>query len=210
MSITLLYGGGSSLDINFSDPLWIVSQIFAFFALVLSIWAWQVKNKIRMMLLVGLFSLFLAISATFLENYSLGVLFGLAAIRNFVFCYLDWRVSKGKNVFKWLPYIFAGIFAVSTMTATALLWHTGMALWLELLICVTLLGLIIGNVRKGTDLMRVSFIANRSFNIINHVYFNNAVAVVIAIAAIGSNVVFYARQLAAWLHNRKNQTPAPQ
>jgi len=190
------------LDFNFSDPLWVTSQIFAFFALVLSIWAWQIKNKIRMMLLVGLFSLCLAISASFLENYSLGVLFGLAAIRNFVFCYLDWRTSKGKSVYKWLPYIFAGIFAASTIIATSLLWHTGMALWLELLICVTLLGLIIGNVRKGTDLMRVSFVANRSFNIINHMYFNNAIGVVIAISGIGSNVVFYIRQLVAWMKKR--------
>jgi hypothetical protein len=196
------------LDVNFSDPLWVASQIFAFFALILSIWAWQVKDKIRMMLLVGLFSLFLAISASFLENYSLGVLFGLAAIRNFVFCYLDWRVSKGKKVYSWLPYFFAGIFITSTVTATALLWHTGMALWLEVLICVTLIGLIIGNIRKGTDLMRVSFIANRGFNIINHVYFNNAVAVVIAVAAIGSNVVFYTRQLMAWLSSRK-ENPVP-
>ena len=195
------------MELNFNDPIWVISQIFAFFALVFTIWAWQVKNKIKMMLLVGLFSMFLAASASLLSNYSLGVLFGLAAIRNFVFCYLDWRVSKDKYVPKYLPYIFAGIFIVCTVTATALLWPTGMALWLELLICVTLIGLIIGNVQKGTNLMRISFIANRSFNIINHLYFNNVIAVIIAIAAIGSNVVFYIRQFVAW-YKERNKKPA--
>jgi hypothetical protein len=50
--------------------------------------------------------------------------------------------------------------------------------------------------------MRVSFIANRAFNIINHVYFNNVIAVIIAVSAIGSNIVFYIRQLAAWMKER--------
>lgn len=192
------------MELNFNDPIWVASQIFAFFALIFTIWAWQVKNKVKVLLLVGLFSMFLAISATLLKNYSLGVLFGIAAIRNFVFCFMDWRVSKGINVSKWLYYLFAGIFIVSTITATALLWETGMSLWLELCICVTLIGLIIGNVQKGTNLMRVSFMANRAFNIVNHLHFNNTIAVIIAIAAITSNVVYYIRQFFAWHKKRKN------
>jgi len=192
----------------FSDPFWIASQVFAFIAFIFSVWAWQVANKIKMMFLVGIFSASLAISASFLTNFSLGVLFGLAAIRNFVFCYLDWRVSKEKYVPKWLPYFFACVFIVSTVTATALLWHTGMALWLELFICATLIGLIIGNILKGTNLMRISFIANRSFNIINHAYFYNVIAVIIAIAAIGSNLVFYLRQYLAWKKEGKSKQAA--
>jgi len=184
--------------------LWWISQFFAFLALIFTIWAWQVKNKIKMMFLVGLFSMFLAVSASFLGNYSLGVLFGLAAIRNFVFCYIDWKIATGKKVFKWLAYAFAVVFAISTITATALLWHTGMALWLELLICATLLGLIVGNILKGTNLMRCSFIANRAFNIVNHMYFANVVAVVIAICAICSNLVFYLREFIARTKEQKS------
>jgi len=183
--------------------LWWISQFFALLALIFSIWAWQVKNKIKMMLLVGLFSVFLAVSASFLGNYSLGVLFGLAAIRNFVFCYIDWRTATGKKVVKWLAYAFAVVFAISTITATALLWHTGMALWLELLICGTLLGLIVGNILKGTNLMRCSFIANRAFNIVNHMYFANIIAVIIAISAICSNLVFYLREFIARSKNKQ-------
>ena len=185
-------------------PIWIISQFFAYLALIFSVWAWQVKNKIKMMFLVGMFSLFLVISATLLWNYSLGVLFGLAAIRNFVFCFIDWRVAKGRKLPSWLAYAFAVVFAILTITATALLWHTGMTLWLELLICATLLGLIVGNILKGTNLMRCSFIANRAFNIINHAYFMNVIAVFIAFAAIGSNLVFYLREFIAWMKKRKS------
>ena len=193
----------------FNDPMWWVSQGFAFLALIFFVWGWQIKNKTKMMVLIGLASTALAASAPFLGNYSLAVLFGLAAIRNFVFAYLDWRVSKEKHVAKWLPYFFAVIFAVSTITATVLfvtIWRSViMAVWLELLICVTLLGLIVGNILKGTNLMRVSFVANRVFNIINHIYFANVIAVVIASLSIGSNIVFYIRQLIAWAKKPKEE-----
>ena len=200
MSIDLYF---MTLDLYFNDPIWVISQIFAFFALITMFWSFQIKNKIKMMLLLGIGTMFLSVSASFLDNWTLAVLFGLAAIRNYVFSYLDWRVSKGKKVYKWLPYFFAGVFVTSTVTATALLWPLGMSLWLEVLICVTLIGLIIGNILKGTDLMRISFVLNRIFNIINHIYFNNAIAVIIAMLTISSNLIFYTRELIAWRKERK-------
>ena len=166
------------------------------------------------MFLVGTFSAFLVASAFLLLNYTLALLFGLAAIRNFVFCYLDWRVSKGKYVAKWLPIFFAGVFIVSTVGSTVWLVHILQVPtygWqLEWLICLTLIGLIIGNILKGTNLMRVSFIANRVFNIINHHYFTNVIAVIIASAAILSNIIFYIRELVAWMKKRKTAEQAEQ
>jgi hypothetical protein len=126
-------------------------------------------------------------------------------------------------VAKWLPYFFAAVFAAATIGSTIWLVHftpefakswfevngelvfrlKSVDAWLEWLICLTLLGLIVGNILKGTALMRCSFIANRVFNIINHVHFANIIAVIIAIAAIGSNIVFYIREFIAWLKERK-------
>jgi hypothetical protein len=200
-------------NMDFSSGLWWISQVFAFIALVCFVWGWQIKNKVKMMVLIGIASTALAASAPFLGNVSLAVLFGLAAVRNFVFAYLDHRVAKGKHVAKWLPYFFAGIFAVATITASVLFMTVpflrryvafgGNGWWLELLIMITLLGLIVGNILKGTNLMRVSFVANRVFNIINHLYFGNLIAVIIATLSIGSNLVFYCRQLYAWYKKRK-------
>jgi len=199
-----------SIYVDFNNPLWIISQVFAFVALILSFWAWQVKDKVKLMLLVGLFSLFLAASASFLENYTLGVLFGLAAVRNFVFCYLDWRASKGRDVRSWLRYFFAAVFAVATITSTVVLVYVVQVktygAWLEWMICATLIGLIIGNIQKGTHLMRISFIGNRAFNIINHIYFNNVISVIIAVTAISSNLIFYIREIVARHKERKKES----
>jgi len=199
----------ASMELRLDDPLWIASQIFAFLALIFAIWAFQVKAKIKLLLLTGIFSTFLAASASLLGNFTLGVLFGLAAIRNYVFMYVDMRIAKGKVVKKWIHYGLAVVFAVLTIGSTVLLVHImGVATygaWLEWMICATLLGLIVGNVLEGTNLMRVSFVANRVFNIINHVYFNNVIAVIIAVSAIGSNAVYYTRMLVSWSKARKKR-----
>ena len=161
-----------------------------------------------MMILIGLGSTALALSVPLLGDISLGVLFGLAAIRNFVFAYLDWRVKKGKAVAKWLPYLLAGVFAAATITSTALLWQSGYALWLEILICVTLLGLILGNILKGTNLMRISFVLNRVFNIISHVFFGNIFAIITDSVSILANIGFYARRLDEKMGTKKIQNTA--
>jgi len=199
----------SNVQQGFSNPLWWVSQVFALIALVFFVWGWQIKNKITVMVLIGFASISLVVSAGFLENFSLSVLFGLAAIRNFVFAYLDWRTSKNRALPKWINYTFAGVFATLTITASVLFMtvltpyvriHSW---WLEMLICVTLLGLIAGNVFKGTNLMRISFVLNRTFNIINYIFFANLIAIIVASISIGSILVYYIREFIA--HNEKRK-----
>jgi len=243
-----------SLQVN--SLIWWLSQVFALIALVCFIWSFQIKDKIKMMLMIGHASTSLVVSAAILQNYTLAVLFGLAAIRNYVFSYTDWRKKKGKHVAKWVPLVFAGIFAAATITATTLFLTvfriqlympygepifnyaegvtnyyryidgvrqyaylsridgglmtpylvTGIPIsfwWVELFICATLIGLIIGNILPGTLVMRLSFIGNRGFNIVNHLIFGNAIGVVIASMAIGSNVLYYIRGWRTALQKRK-------
>jgi len=182
---------------HWQSSIWRLSQVFAFFALIFSVWSWQMKDKVKCLFLVGMFSWLLVVSAALLGNWTLAVLFGLAAIRNFVFCYFDWRGKHGREVARKWYVSFAWIFAISTFSSTIFFVHIlqvpNFAPWLEWLICLTLLGLIIGNILKGTKLMRWSFVANRVFNIINHAYFANVIAVVIAVAAILSNLLFFIR-----------------
>jgi len=189
--------------------MWLISQGFAFVSMIFSIWSWQVKDKVKMMFLLGMFTSFFVMSAFLLQNYTLAILFGLAAVRNFMFCYLDWRVAKGKYVAKWLPWMFAAIFAVTTIGSTIILVHVirvdTVGAWLEWLIAVTLLGLIAGNVLEGTHVIRGSFVLNRTFNIINHIEFNNMIAVIIALLSIGSIAVFYIRMLIEWLAKRRKE-----
>jgi len=185
------------VEAGLTNPLWWISQVFAAVALVCFLWGWSIKNKIKMMILIGIASTALAISASFLTNFSLGLLFGLAAVRNFVFAYLDIKVKKGKVVKKSTQYSWAVTFAVLTIAVTILfltVWKQYIYFWwLETFICVTLLGLIVGNILTGTNLMRISFMANRALNIVNHILFANLISVIIAALAIGSNVVYYIR-----------------
>ena len=193
------------------DPTWIISQVFAFFALVTMFWSFQIKDKLKMMLLLGLGTTFLAVSAAFLGNWTLMVLFGVASVRNYVFCYFEWRGLKGRTVARWVWYFFAGVFISTTVVSTILLVHIwqvdNAGVWVEWLICITLIGLVIGNVTSGTHLMRVSFIFNRAFNIINHWYFLNVIAVIIACLTISSNFIFYGRELARVIRERKQIAP---
>ena len=195
------------VDYRIHETVWWISQVFAFMSLIVMFWSFQIKDKLKMMLLLGLGTTFLAISAAFLGNWTLTVLFALASVRNYVFCYFEWRALVGRPVGKWLWYFFAGVFISATVASTIILVHVMRVpvagVWVEWLICLTLIGLIVGNVISGTDLMRVSFVANRTFNIINHWYFANVIAVIIACLTISSNIIYYIRTFVAWTKRRK-------
>ena len=286
-ALEIPFVAGMTIEVWLTAP-WIVSQVFAFIALIFMVSSFQAKKKLNVMLLLGFGTLFLAFSAWPLANYTLAILFLLASIRNYVFWFFDWQSQRGtistrkfyyiftigfsiltfvyplilsqvyfgmvmrpddyapnmmpttlmglwsqlewwrilfvcvslvalvisnfyfllgdkkdakkdrtdlKEVPRKIYYVFAVVFSTATIMSTTLLGHRGYAWWLEWLICVTLVGLIIGNVLRGQNVMRLSFVANRGFNIINHVAFNNPIAVIIAAMAIVSNGVYYVRML---------------
>lgn len=197
------------VNIHVHNPIWIISQVFAFFALITMFWSFQIKDKLKMMLLLGLGTTFLAISAAFLGNWTLTVLFGVASVRNYVFCYFEWRGLKERPVRRLWWWFWAAVFIGATVVSTIVLVYImevdTVGAWLEWLITFTLAGLVIGNVITGTHLMRISFVANRAFNIINHWYFSNIIAVFIACMTISSNIIFYVRQLVGWIRRRRKE-----
>lgn len=211
------------ITVSIYDNTWIASQIFAFFALVTMFWSFQIKNKLKMMLLLGLGTTFLSISAALLGNWTLCISFAIASVRNYVFCYFEWRGLKDRPVAKRVWYIWAAVFITATLGGTVTLVYFGHLIpglnvhpyldygvnrhsdWLEWMISLTLVGLIIGNVTPGTDLMRISFVANRAFNIINHWHFVNIIAVFIACMTISSNIIYYIRQLVSWIVKRRKE-----
>ena len=185
-----------------SNPMWIVSQVFAFIALVFMVWSFQCKEKLRVMLLLGFGTFFLALSAAPLQNWVLASLFMQASIRNYVFFFFDWRVKRGIHVPRTYYNVAAVIFSAGIFASTIIMVHIMQVphtnLFVEWSIAFTLVGLTIGNVLKGQNVMRLSFVVNRMFNIYNHVYFLNAIAVIIAALAIGSNGIYYIRMFLAW------------
>jgi len=191
------------MDYEIYRPIWIVSQIFAFIALVFMVWSFQCKKKLKVMLLLGFGTFFLAVSAAFLENWTLAALFLQASVRNYVFWFFDWRVERGIHVprkyYNTFAVIFSTLIVISTIYLVHILQVDTSGVVIEWFICLTLIGLTIGNVLKGQNVMRLSFVVNRVFNIYNHVFFGNAIAVIIAALAIGSNGIYYLRMLIAWI-----------
>jgi len=209
------YGGYTYVltEAQASNPLWIVSQVFAFIALVFMVWSFQCKEKLRVMLLLGFGTFFLALSAAPLQNWVLASLFMQASVRNYVFFFFDWRVKQGIHVPRKYYNIAAIIFSAAIVASTIIMVHIMQVphtnLFVEWSIAATLVGLTIGNVLKGQNVMRLSFVINRMFNIYNHVYFLNAIAVIIAALAIISNGIYYFRVLLAWRRGENLQAESP-
>jgi len=207
------YSNGDSLfarlfsldNFRFTSWVWWISQFFALICLVFFIWCFQIRNKVKMMTLTGIGCMAFAVSAALLSNFAISGMFVLAGIRNFVFAYFDWRIAKGKRMDKWLYYFFCGFFIVTTIASTVVLNLPSVVyflsrgyyavsrtpIWLEVVITATLIGLIVGNILKGTNVMRISFIINRIFTIINHIFVGNLIGMIIAVCAIISNFVYY-------------------
>ena len=194
---------------SIESPIWIVSQVFAFIALVFMVWSFQCKEKLNVMLLLGFGTFFLALSAAPLGNWTLASLFLQASVRNYVFWFFDWRVKLGIHVPRTYYNVAAVIFSTLIVFSTILFVHIMQVeitnYFVEWCIAATLVGLTIGNVLKGQNVMRLSFVVNRMFNIYNHVYFINAIAVIIAALAIGSNGLYYLRMLLAWRKKKKEE-----
>ena len=192
-----------------ANPMWILSQVFAFIALVFMVWSFQCKEKLNVMLLLGFGTFFLALSAAPLGNWTLASLFIQASVRNYVFWFFDWRVKKGIQVprkyYNISAVFFSTLIVLSTIYFVHILQVPITNVVVEWCIAATLVGLTIGNVLKGQNVMRLSFVVNRMFNIYNHIFFLNAIAVIIAALAIGSNGIYYLRLLAAW--NKKRKQP---
>jgi len=207
------YSNGNSIidglfrpeNFQFTNWVWWLSQFFALICLVFFIWCFQIRNKVKMMTLTGIGCIAFAVSAALLDNYAIAAMFVLAGIRNFLFAYFDWRIAKAKKMPKWLYYFFCGFFIVTTIASTVVLNLNPVVyflsrgehsqpltpLWLEIVITATLIGLIVGNILKGTNVMRVSFIINRVFTIMNHLIVGNLIGMIIAVCAIISNFVYY-------------------
>jgi hypothetical protein len=192
---------------SINSPIWILSQIFAFIALIFMVWSFQCKEKLNVMLLLGFGTFFLALSAAPLGNWTLASLFLQASVRNYVFFFFDLRRKKGIHVPQRYYTVAAVIFSSLIVLSTILFVHIMQVpitnYFVEWCIAATLVGLTIGNVLKGQNVMRLSFVVNRMFNIYNHVFFINAIAVIIAAMAIGSNGLYYLRLLLAWYRKRK-------
>jgi len=176
-------------DINWA--LWIPSQIFAFFALIVMVYAMAIsKTKTRTLIAIIIFNTLMTVSVALLSNWLLVGIYFVAIFRDLVFI---WREKKHPNnnalslttLFSFL--IIAIIIAGFTIDWRLPSWE------LTLAVCIQLMALFIiyGAWAKGIHMIRISRFAFCTLAIVNHMIFQNYIAIVIEAFAICAIIVFY-------------------
>jgi hypothetical protein len=168
---------------NIGLPIWILSQVFAFFALISIILAFQSKTKTKTLLFTIAFNSFMSVATILLQNYVLTGIVAVAVLRDITFILRE-KYRPDSKVWSYLSLFFflALSLTVSLITAT---W------WFDYLLLVTALFLIYGSWAKGVHLIRISRVAFCALVIVNHVINYNYVGIVIEVFSILSIAVFY-------------------
>jgi len=170
-------------------PVWIISQIIGFIGVVLCVWSFQIKSKVKMLVLVGAANIFFGLAAGLLLNWVVFWLLLVAAIRSFAFSYLEQRRVRGKRTHKSVSLSLMIVFIFVLIVAVAFTWIW----WLDWVLLAISIFIIYGNYAKGIHKLRIGLTTYESAVIINYVVFFNIVGVIQSILLLGAMVVFYIR-----------------
>ena len=188
-------------ELTVSLPLWIIAQGILFVAIVLQVYAFQVRNKKKTLILAGLFSACTAVSSALLLNWVVFSLMTAAAVRNFVFAYLEHRKTTGKVTPQWVLRLLLVFFFVA-FTVPVVFTHVW---WLDWVLLAATLIIVYGTYANGIHIFRFGFVSFNSFLIVNHIVFFNIVGIIQSVLVISSIAVFYVR---VFVKKRKLQVAA--
>jgi len=169
---------------------WIVSQVFAFLALVAVVICFQLKNKVHTLIWLGICNAFYMISVMFLANWIIAVIVAIAMLRSFVFAWIDSR-KEPVNPKASLAVMFGFMFALVLFTVFMMIYLDWW--WIDLLLLASSIFIIYGNWAKGIHILRISLLAYAALAIINHIFYLNAIAIIVEAVAILSIMIFYVR-----------------
>jgi len=176
-------------NINFA--LWIPSQIFAFFALIVMVYAMAIsKTKTKTMIAIIVFNLLMTVSVALLFNWLLVGIYSVAILRDLIFIWREKRYPNHRAISYTTLILFLLISIV--IAGFTINWQQ-LPLELTLAILLQLLALFIiyGAWAKGVHMIRISRFAFCILAIINHLIFQNYIAIVIEAFAICAIIVFY-------------------
>jgi len=180
--------------VDFSDinlAFWIPSQIFALFALITMVYAMAIaKTKTKTVFAIIIFNLFMTVSVGLLENWVLMGIFAVAIARDIVFLWREKYYPENKV----LSYLTLILFLVIVVVVAAFTvdWQSS-SLRLILAIGIQLMALFIvyGAWAKGVHMIRISRFAMCALVIVNHLIYQNYVAIAIEVFTICAITVFY-------------------
>jgi hypothetical protein len=164
-------------------------------ALVIAMWAMQVKNKTRTMLLIAVACVFNSVSVGLLLNWVVFSFLAITAVRMFIFAFLENKKSSGGEIGRGLYPSLMLFFVVATFVVNAFTFEW----WFDWVMCTLSAGAIVGSYLKGIHKMRLTIMAYDTLVIVNHVVFFNVVGIIMQVLLVGSAVVFYVR----WFANKR-------
>jgi len=174
-------------------PLWIVSQIFAFLALIVIVYAMVFsKTKTKTLVLIICYNALMFVSTALLSNWLLSGVYSVAIFRDLVFIWREKKHPSNKN----LAVATLLFFWVISATVACFTINWGLpSLQLALAIVIQCLSffVIFGAWAKGVHLIRISRFTFDVFAIINYIIFQNYIAILINLFAMASIIVFYVR-----------------
>ena len=177
---------------NIDVPMWMwwLSQAVGVVGLVILIWCWQCRRKVRTLTLVTIARVLSTIASALLLNWVLAVFFGIAAIRGLVVTWLEIRRERGREPSDGVTMAILGVSLVATavfMAMTAQWWFD----WVLLVLGVIF---VFAEWARGIHLIRGSQFALSSAMLVNAYFFANIMGAVKAVAVMGSIAVFYIRR----------------
>jgi len=182
---------------NFDEtglPIWILSQVFSFFALIAIVLCMQAKTKMRTLAFLMAFNALMIISTALLRDWLLLGICALGIVRDVLFIWREKNYPDRRDVaLVTLFYILAVSLVLSYLTID---WAGG-TLRITLAIIIQLMAMlfIFGAWRKGIHLIKIVRFFFAIFIVINHIFVRNYIAIAIEVFCFCSVIVFYIRFL---------------
>jgi len=168
-------------------PDWITSQIIGFIAVLVGMYSLLVKRKTDTLMFGGFTSLFIALSVALLLNWVVFFISILAAVRNFLFAWFEYRKEKGREVKPQITFAAMLVFIVATIVAIAFTWEW----WFDWILLVVTILIIYGSWAKGIHKIRIALITFDTLMIINFIIYFSILGIIMSAIFLSAGVAFY-------------------
>ena len=180
--------------------MFVISQVAGFLQILVIIWAFQVKDKKKTLLLYALANILAIITNAFLLNFIIVAVKCVSLFKNSTFAWLQNNREKLTKVVDVCILFLFWVLAFGAVWISR--WLTGERHWFDWMIFGVLLFTYWSEWSRGIHRIRISSLVYYVVIIINAMMFFNVAMIIEAIIISGSIFVFYYRYLKRPQDNR--------
>ena len=182
---------------------WIISQVFAFAAVVFTMTCYNIKRKTLMLTFLALANLTSAIASGILLNWTVFGLTAVALVRSIGFTYFGHRADTGRPVPKWIPIAWMLLIVTASVIVGALVYEW----WLDAVLIVIAVAVVVAMWYKNTHIFRATLGLWDAFVIMSYLMFFNVIGIVQASLSLAAMAVFYIRFTHDAIRSRRKSAP---